>query len=145
MHPTYLRIPFALLAGVWLAAPAAAQLAPKPATPAKPVDETAKSETISLSVFEVTTDQDIGYQSTNAAEATRMNTPIENIPMNVTVFNQQFIEDLIATDTSALLAYEPSAVKTSENDGFLARGFRQRGRQLSQWLRPDEWFRLPAV
>ncbi|MBL9192148.1 MAG: TonB-dependent receptor [Opitutaceae bacterium] len=122
MHPTYLRIPIALLAGVWLAAPAAAQLAPKPATPAKPVDETAKSEAISLSVFEVTTDQDIGYQSTNAAEATRMNTPIENIPMNVTVFNQQFIEDLIATDTSALLAYEPSAVKTSENDGFLARG-----------------------
>ena len=79
-------------------------------------------EVISLSVFEVTTTGDLGYQSANAAEATRMNTPIEDIPMNVTVFNQQFIEDLLATDTAALLAYEPSAVKTTENDGFLARG-----------------------
>lgn len=51
-----------------------------------------------------------------------MNTPIENIPMNVTVFNQQFIEDLLATDTAQLLAYEASSVKTTENDGFLARG-----------------------
>jgi outer membrane receptor protein involved in Fe transport len=78
---------------------------------------------ISLSVFEVTTSRDIGYQSTHAAEATRMNTPIENIPMNVSIYNQEFIEDLAATATSDLLAYEASAVKTSENDGFLSRGF----------------------
>lgn len=82
----------------------------------------AKDEAVKLSVFEVTTSKDIGYQSANAAEATRMNTPIENIPMNVTVFNQQFIEDLVATTTDQLLAYDASSVKTSENDGFLARG-----------------------
>lgn len=81
-----------------------------------------EAEPVKLSVFEVTTSSDIGYQSANAAEATRMDTPIENIPMNVTVFNQQFIEDLLATDTSQLLAYEASSVKTTENDGFLARG-----------------------
>ncbi len=81
-----------------------------------------KEKPIDLSAFEVRTNKDIGYQSANAAEATRMNTPIEDIPMNVTVFNQQFIDDLLATDTSQLLAYEPSTVKTSENDGFLARG-----------------------
>ncbi len=51
-----------------------------------------------------------------------MNTPIEDIPMNVTIFNQQFIEDVLATDTAQLLAYESTAVRTSENDGFLARG-----------------------
>src|SRR5687767_11842799 len=92
------------------------------AQPRPPAPAAADSEPVSLSVFEVTTSRDIGYQSTNAAEATRMNTPIENIPMNVTVFNQQFIEDLVATDTSQLLAYEASAVKTTENDGFLTRG-----------------------
>lgn len=75
-----------------------------------------------LSVFEVRADKDVGYQSAIAAEATRMNTPIENIPMNVTIFNQKFIEDVLAADTAQLLAYEPSAVRTSENDGFLARG-----------------------
>jgi hypothetical protein len=46
-----------------------------------------KEEAVQLSVFEVTTSRDIGYQSTNAAEVTRMNTAIEDIPMNVTVFN----------------------------------------------------------
>lgn len=82
----------------------------------------AKEEPVQLSVFEVTTSKDIGYKSTNAAEATRMNTPIEDIPMNVSIYNQQFIEDLLATDTSELMAYEPSLVKTTNNDGFMARG-----------------------
>jgi iron complex outermembrane receptor protein len=82
----------------------------------------ASDETLHLSVFEVKTSSDIGYQTMNAAEATRMNTPIEDIPMNVTIFNQQFINDLLATSSEAVLEYEPSAVKTSENDAFMARG-----------------------
>lgn len=108
----------ALLLG---ATPGRAQTAP-PAR-ATAAAAAAADDPITLSVFEVSTSKDIGYQSSHAAEATRMNTPIENIPMNVTVFNQQFIEDLVATNTSDLLAYEASAVKTTENDGFLSRGF----------------------
>ena len=87
----------------------------------------AADEPVTLSVFEVNTSRDIGYQSTNAAEVTRMNTPIENIPMNVSIYNQQFIEDLLATDTSELLAYEAAAIKTNENDNFLLRGFANPG------------------
>ena len=113
-HPS-LRVAV-ILSGALLVTPARSQTAPA-ASASKTGDEPVK-----LSVFEVTTSRDIGYQSTNAAEVTRMNTPIENIPMNVTVFNQQFIEDLLATDTSQLLAYDSSSVKTTENDGFLARG-----------------------
>jgi len=82
-----------------LAAHAFAQTAPA-------TRSAAKDDPVQLSVFEVNTSKDIGYQSSNAAEVTRMNTPIENIPMNVTVFNQQFIEDLLATDTSDVLAYD---------------------------------------
>lgn len=84
-------------------------------------------QSVKLSVFEVTTSGDVGYLSTNAAEATRMNTPIKNIPMNVTIFNQQFIDDLMAIDTSELLAYEASSVKTNENDNFNMRGFSNPG------------------
>ena len=109
-------------AGLLLAGTAIAQSTPPASTGTAP-DE----EPVTLSVFEVTTSRDIGYQSTNAAEATRMDTPIENIPMNVSIFNQQFIEDLLATDTSELLAYEASAVKTNENDNFLMRGFANPG------------------
>lgn len=111
----------ALLAALVLASPAA--LVAQPATPSP----ASQDKPVSLSVFEVTTSRDIGYLSTNAAEVTRMNTPIENIPMNVSIFNQQFIEDLLATDTSELLAYEAAAVKTNENDNFLLRGFANPG------------------
>ncbi|WP_438480629.1 TonB-dependent siderophore receptor [Oleiharenicola lentus] len=81
-----------------------------------------KEKALELDVFQVTTSADVGYTSTNAAEAVRMNTPIENIPMNVTVFNQQFMEDLMATDTNDVLEFDAASVKRTENDGFLSRG-----------------------
>lgn len=88
-----------------------------------PAAVAANQDVTTLSAFEVTTSRDIGYQSTNSAEVTRMNTPIVDIPMNVTVFNQQFLEDILARDTTDVLDYEASLRKTTENDGFLARGF----------------------
>lgn len=107
---------FAIVVSLGCAAlPALAQTASTPAS-------AAREDPVKLDVFEVKTSGDIGYQSSNAAEATRMNTPIENIPMNVTIFNQQFIEDLLATNTAQLLEYDASSVKRTENDGFLTRG-----------------------
>ncbi len=88
-----------------------------PSAADEPVDRTL------LSVFEVTTSRDIGYQSLNSAEVTRTNTAIADVPMNVTVFNQQFLDDILANETNDVLDYEASMLKTSENDGFLARGF----------------------
>ena len=78
---------------------------------------------VTLSAFEVTTSRDIGYQSSNSAEVTRMNMAIADLPLSVTVFNQQFLEDILARDTTDVLDYEASVRKTTENDAFLARGF----------------------
>lgn len=94
----------------------------QPVNPGEP-SAAPEEESIQLSVFEVNTSRDIGYLSSNAAEAMRMDTPIADIPMNVSIFNQQFIEDLTAVDTAELLAYEPTTVKTGHNDEFLIRGF----------------------
>lgn len=80
-------------------------------------------ERVKLSVFEVSTSKDIGYQSTNAAEVTRMNTSIADIPMNVTVLNQQFIEDTMARKTEDVLEYVAGFVPTSNNDSWTVRGF----------------------
>lgn len=93
-----------------------AQVAPAP-RPAAP------GETVALSAFEVTTDRDIGYQSTHAAEVTRMNTAIGDIPMNVTVLNQAFLEDTLARSTEDVLEYVPGFVPTSNNDSWTVRGF----------------------
>lgn len=99
-----------------------AQTAPVPAASSDAAPTTTNDETVRLSQFDVTADHDVGYRSMNSADATRMNTPLEDIPMNVTVYNQKFIEDILATSTDQLMAYEPAVVKTSENDGFIARG-----------------------
>ena len=117
------RRPLFILLSLLGAARVSAQTTP--GAPAQPAP--AKEPVLQLSVFEVTTSKDDGYQSPNAAEVTRMNTPIENIPMSVTIFNQQLIDDLIATDTSELLAYDASSAKTTENDGFLLRGMSSAG------------------
>jgi outer membrane receptor protein involved in Fe transport len=105
-------------ASLSLVVTAIAQTPPAPST----TGPTVKEEPVQLSQFDVTADQDVGYRSTNSAEATRMNTPIEDIPMSVTIYNQKFINDILATATDQLMAYEPSVVKTSENDAFIARG-----------------------
>ena len=82
-----------------------------------------EDSTVVLSAFEVVTDSDIGYQSTRAAAVTRMDTPIEDIPMNVTVLNQEFMEDTLARTMEDVLEYVPGFVSTSNNDAWVVRGF----------------------
>ncbi len=97
--------------------PLAAQTAPAPVRP--PAD----AAPVELSPFEVTSNRDIGYQSTHAAEVTRMNTAIADIPMNVSVLNQEFLEDTLARTTEDVLEYVPGFVPTSNNDAWTVRGF----------------------
>jgi outer membrane receptor protein involved in Fe transport len=109
-------IPLALLASALIAFPGLAQQAPSPSG-------NTGVEVVELSVFEVTTDRDVGYYSTNAAEAMRMNLALEDIPMNVTIFNQQFLDDILARDTADVLEFDASITQTNENDQYMARGF----------------------
>lgn len=92
-----------------------------------PTPDANDENVVRLDLFEVKSSGDIGYMSQNAAEVTRMSMAIEDIPMNVTIFNQQFIDDILATDTSEVIMYDASSVKTHENDQFIARGFNNPG------------------
>ena len=88
-----------------------------------PAPVPAEDEPITMSVFEVSTDGDIGYQATRAAAVTRMDTRLEDIPMNVTVLNQEFMEDTLARTMEDVLEYVPGFVSTSNNDAWVVRGF----------------------
>jgi iron complex outermembrane recepter protein len=117
MKPSLLsvRLPAALSLVLAASVPLSGQAVPPPSPSAEaPVE---------LSVFEVTSDRDIGYQSTHAAEVTRMSTAITDIPMNVTILNQQFLEDTLARTTEDVLEYVPGFVPTSNNDAWVVRGF----------------------
>jgi outer membrane receptor protein involved in Fe transport len=82
-----------------------------------------ESDVFQLDVFEVTADDDIGYQSTRAGEVSRMNTAISDIPMSVTILNQEFMEDTMAQSTEDVLQYIPGFIPESNNDNWVIRGF----------------------
>jgi len=55
-------------------------------------------ESITLSEFQVTTSADKGYRAGNSVSATRIDTPIKDLPFAVNAFTSQFISDIGARD-----------------------------------------------
>jgi outer membrane receptor protein involved in Fe transport len=86
--------------------------AAQPAAPSKPINE----EPLVLSPFTVTTDKDKGYKATNATSGTRLNTPIKDLPLPLTVVTDQFIRDTGALDLRRGLAYTAGIQLQSQND-----------------------------
>jgi outer membrane receptor for ferric coprogen and ferric-rhodotorulic acid len=97
-----------------LAGPALLAQTPAPAGP-NPADAAA-DQTVILSPFTVTTDKDKGYKATNATSGTRLNTPIKDLPMPLSVITDQFIRDTGATDLRRSLAYTAGIQLQSQND-----------------------------
>lgn len=67
-------------------------------------------EPVVLDRFEVNTQKDLGYRSTNATTAARMDVPIVDIPQNIAVYNKEWIEDTMSFDVSEVLDFEPTFI-----------------------------------
>jgi outer membrane receptor protein involved in Fe transport len=118
----------ALVLSLVAASAVSAQTAP--ATPAT------SEETIQLSPFTVSTDKDVGYTAANSLSGTRTNTPIRDIPLNITVFTKDLADDFLVKSQLDFEAYN-AALVYGGNDTFsdnpiqqpyqelLVRGFRQ--------------------
>ncbi len=65
----------------------------------------APADTVVLPSFSVTTSQDKGYLAANSVSATRINTPISDLPFSVSAFTQQFIQDTGANDLYDIVKY----------------------------------------
>lgn len=101
-----------------------AQAAPATTSAGTPGDEDA----VVLTEFTVTTAQDKGYRPGNSVSATRINTPIKDLPFAVSAYTEQFITDIGAHDLRDIVRYAPSATNNSRefNQGdsrFSIRGF----------------------
>lgn len=64
-----------------------------------------QDEPVQLSPFMVTGQNDRGYNSVNTVGATRINSEIKNSPISVVVINQEFIQDIGATDPYYVARY----------------------------------------
>jgi outer membrane receptor protein involved in Fe transport len=112
-----LRLPLcdpALLA--MLALSLAAPLASAANTTADSSAQTPGEETVVLSPFNVDASKDRGYLATNATSGTRLNTPIKDLPMPISVITEQFLRDTGSTDLRDGLRYMSGIQLQSQND-----------------------------
>lgn len=106
--------------------------------PAAPQDE---NEPLKLSPFVVTTQRETGYQASNTISATRTNLPISDIPVNISVLTNTFMQDFNAYDAVSALKY--IGVGNGNNDvsnGGIDLNFRGQmfGRAIIRGL-PSDW------
>ncbi len=88
----------------------------------------AGNDPVVLSEFTVSTSQDQGYRAGNSVSATRIDTPIKNLPFAVNAFTEQFILDTGARDLQDIVKYAPGVTGAgrefvSGNTRFNIRGF----------------------
>lgn len=90
----------------------------------------ASEEVVRLSEFQVSTSADKGYRAANSVSATRIDTPIKDLPFAVSAFTQQFITDIGARDLFDVVQYAPSVTSSGRefnagNAVYTIRGFDQ--------------------
>jgi iron complex outermembrane recepter protein len=110
---------------VFLTSLAYSQTPADPAATAAPDDEI-----VQLSEFSVSAASDKGYRAGNSVSATRVNTPIKDLPFSVNAFTQQFITDIGARDLFDVAQFAPSVTSAGRefnagNTVYTIRGFDQ--------------------
>ncbi|WP_164975970.1 TonB-dependent siderophore receptor [Oleiharenicola lentus] len=102
---------------------APAQTASTADTPA-PADD----KVVVLDTFQVTTTRDRGYLAGNSVSATRIDTPIKDLPFSISAFTEQFIEDIGALELLDVVNFAPGVTSgakefTQGNNRYSIRGF----------------------
>lgn len=82
-------------------------------------------ETVKMSPFQVTEESDIGYIATRASGATKVNTPMIELPHSIEVLNKEFITDTSSATVFQASRYVSNVAGGSQrgDDGMVIRGF----------------------
>ena len=96
-----------------------------------PIESAAVAEpVVVLSPFEVSTKADVGYRAGNSVSATRIDTPIKDLPFAISAFTAQFVSDIGARDLFDIVQYSPGVTNAgvgfaSGSSVYAIRGFNQ--------------------
>ena len=74
-------------------------------------------DVITLSPFEISSERDAGYYASNSISGSRVNVPIQDIPLSIEVVTSKLIEDTGSVDLRESLRYSAGIILTSQNDG----------------------------
>src|SRR4051812_4788 len=130
MNPDYRNPSRAFFVGASFLIAALAALAVHAQTNAPSAAAAASEEVVKLSEFQVTTTADKGYRAGNSVSATRIDTPIKDLPFAISAFTPQFISDIGARDLWDVVQYAPSVTSAGRefnggNSVYTIRGFDQ--------------------
>src|SRR5262249_27205855 len=83
-----------------------------------------------LPAFTVSGAKDRGYQAGNSVSATRVDTPIKDLPFSVSAFTEQFVDDIGARELYDVVKFAPGVTTASRelisgNTRYSVRGFDQ--------------------
>lgn len=91
-------------------------------------DASDDADLVTLPGFVVSTVQDNGYRAGNSVSATRVDTPIKDLPFSISAFTEQFIEDIGASELLDVAKFAPGVTSgakefTQGNNRYSIRGF----------------------
>lgn len=75
------------------------------ASPAASTPGDLDEDVLVLSPFEVSASQDNGYATATTLAGNRLNTELKDLGTSLSIYNQQFLDDIGATDSKSLLQY----------------------------------------
>ena len=112
----------------------------------------AAGETVTLSPFNVSEDQDSGYVATNSLAGSRLNTALKDTAASVSVLTKEFLDDIGATSIADAMAWSTNSQLTQGDTLVLANSgddvnatffnfdnFRVRGLPATQTKNYFEW------
>ncbi len=125
--PALLAAPAALL----LATTLHAQVAPAPApttaaaaparsdaVPVEKAKSAAETDVVQMSPFEVSANDDRGYQAANSLSGTRINSKLEDLGASISVVTKDQLTDLAARDINDIFLYEANTEGTGQYSAF---------------------------
>ena len=121
--PTTRRLPWLLASSLLSALVAVGQTAP--------AEKDKDADVVKLSPYAVNTSSEKGYYSPEAVSGTRTRTELVNLPLNLAVFNENFINDIGARDLVDIVSFASGvaggSTAGSDNAGGDTLGFILRG------------------
>lgn len=91
-----------------LLARGASSLSAQPTAAATPPSASDKDDVVVLSAFTVNSGTDRGYQAVNSISGSRLNEPIKNVPLSITVITPELLSDLDADTYDEALKFQSS-------------------------------------
>src|SRR5688572_21875329 len=96
------------------------------AVPASTPAGNTKDEPVVLSIFQVTSDQDVGYRSTQTISGSRTLADLRDTPNSISVLNRELLDDLLAVKLADAMAFsvtgEINDNREDPNERFVFRG-----------------------